>query len=320
MIDLFLMSKPVHLLHILNIKKVVKHNQSILVVVNNFNNAYDFFKSIKGLNLFLDVYFVSHEDDVPSLLVTFDINNIYYNWDHGPDVKSLLAITHKSYYLYDDGFFSYVDNFEQGGLITSTLRRFYRCLKGERKLRLGYSSDTKGIYLYYPKSFEFYHNDYPNEVYPMPVGFIDAMTEFKNVFNAIYKNDFNYNGIHYKKVAVYVTDKSNDFKENIDGILKKNDVEKLYVKLHPHIKTNTLDIISEIDIIDSSLPVEFILLSIFSNCEKLIVYHHNSSAGFHMEGYKGVEIINLGRDDLLTKKFNQLTTHIKGEAFERKAE
>ena len=138
---------------------------------------------------------------------------------------------------------------------------------------LVFQSFLRGSFLYrsqfpgYSKSLKSFQKPFVKrlrEELPLFLNFSTGYEEFLSVKN--------------KSVGIYLT--NHQINVNILKALdkEKNDFDYVYVKLHPHIK-KTEDLYQYgLKIVQSNIMVEFLILILLDNGNKLSVFHENSTS------------------------------------------
>lgn len=132
----------------------------------------------------------------------------------------------------------------------------------------------------------------------------------KNLVEWIRENESDLIEIFSPEFTIDPTDQSSEINiylsnwlinENIIARLSKNN--RIYIKLHPHIKTSikeTLNSNQNIHFLPAQLPAELIIIKASSHFKAVNIYHHNSSALLytHLKNVISIDADSLANDQI----------------------
>lgn len=274
--DVYICSKPLQYFNVRNIDYGLASSKKILIILGHFRDAESFYHQIKKFDdtwdeilyfkdLFhLDLYLFFHP--ASTLFVEVDNSFIY-------GIFSIL-FRFKRMYMFEEGFGSYRrDRFDK----SKGLKKIINKLTGVGN-HVGFSKFLTGQYLYLPDLYRMQFPGYSKLVETFHDPFVKRLEKELPLFLNFSIGYENFLSIKDKSIGIYLT----NHKINID-ILKVLEKEKksfdyVYVKLHPHIKkTNDLDKYG-LNVVQSNIMVEFLILILLNNGNKLSVFHENSTS------------------------------------------
>ena len=143
---------------------------------------------------------------------------------------------------------------------------------------IGFSKFLTGQFLYLPDLYRSQFPGYSKSLKSFQKPFVKRLREELPLFLNFSTGYEEFLSIKNRSVGIYLT----NHQINVD-ILKaldkeKNDFDYVYVKLHPHIK-KTEDLYQYgLKIVQSNIMVEFLILILLDNGNKLSVFHENSTS------------------------------------------
>jgi len=143
---------------------------------------------------------------------------------------------------------------------------------------VGESKFLEGIYLYMP---DLYHQQLPENdkrLIPFAAPFVQHLKDELPLFLKLSDGYEDFLYIKQKKIGIYLT--SHQIKPEIikQLIEDRNQFDILLLKPHPHLKNIDIDTQYNVQIVRSNVMMEFLLIILLSNQNKLSVYHENSTA------------------------------------------
>ena len=276
-IDLFVCTKPLQYLNVLNIPLSDNGNMKILAIVQSFYKSAEFSENVCRVD--------SHWDKV----IPFDtvyrvfwfilwhrVRNLYISSDNGTAIGVLYHLKHFNLYMVEEGAATYLDIYMKKSKIRTVLDK---CLGVSACW--GHSVFLKGVYVYYPKLYKIKKN-VSYDVLPFVCSFMETIRSKSDFFLKISSSDdLSFLQVKDSKILVYVTDWeiNEDVKSRM--VEEMGNYDKVYIKPHPHIKSDTITNPEGIELIRTNLMMEFVFCKWLDNNNKITVYHEGSSAIFY---------------------------------------
>jgi hypothetical protein len=274
--DVYICSKPLQYFNIRNIKRSGTREKDVLIFLNSFIDAPIFVDRVKEYDLswgkvnllknrfsFYKYLFFHHAD---SIYVELD-STFFYGL-----LKVLGCFKHM--FLFEEGFGSYRrDRCRKA----HGLKKWINKLTGVSDY-VGESKFLEGIYLYMP---DLYHQQLPENdkrLIPFAAPFVQHLKDELPLFLKLSDGYEDFLHIKQKKIGIYLT--SHQIKPEIIKRLieDRNQFDILLLKPHPHLKNIDIDTQYNVQIVRSNVMMEFLLIILLSNQNKLSVYHENSTA------------------------------------------
>ena len=309
--NVFICTKPVHLVSIIDIAEQTGLDSSCLIVVNSFKDSDEFYQKCKA-NIdslgFTYCHYFDTELEASKFINSKSITTVYTNWDLEIWYKNLSSV---DVITYDDGFFSYLKDFGRGGYISHALRFIKGILQPQDRCLLSHGNLTRGGYFFYPK----YHRNvfpyYNRNRFKYSGSFIELIDKHSSKLEKVY----DISGLCLSKykdsnIVLYLTS-SNIDKEELK-VVSDIDCDYILIKPHPHIKNigNYFDSFS--CIIDNNVPAEVIFSKLVDSANNVTLVHSNSSIALHYSNLvDGLSFINLCRDKIKKKKFVKMESFLK---------
>ncbi len=288
--DIYVCSKPLQYFNIRNIGREAGEARRVLAILGFFVNAPDFYRKVKALDgtwdevryfktqYAFDCYLFIHH--ARKLFVEVDRSFIY-------GIFSKLRIF-REMYLFEEGFGSYRrDRFDDS---TGLKRLINRCTGVGS--HMGFSTFLTGQYLYLPALYMRQFPGYAKRLLPFRKPFLEHLREELPYFLRLSDGYEDFLGLRGRRVGIYLT--NHRINEHILREIKaeEGDFDALYVKPHPHIRDLSPFESYGITVIRSNIMIEFLLMLLLENGNRLTLYHENSTAVIWFQGK--VESRNLG--------------------------
>ena len=274
--DIYICSKPLQYFNVRNIGYGNASSKKVLIILGHFRDAELFFHQVKTFDdtwndilyfkdLFhLDLYLFFHP--VNTLFVEVDASFVY-----GIFFK---LSRFKRMYMFEEGFGSYRrDRFDN----SKGLKNIINKLTGVGD-HIGFSKFLTGQFLYLPDLYRSQFPGYSKSLKSFQKPFVKRLREELPLFLNFSTGYEEFLSVKNKSVGIYLT--NHQINVNILKTLdkEKNDFDYVYVKLHPHIK-KTEDLYQYgLKIVQSNIMVEFLILILLDNGNKLSVFHENSTS------------------------------------------
>jgi hypothetical protein len=290
-------TKPMQLITLLSVLKQdgKRLSQINLVVVEQFDNAHDFYFALKDISIFSDVFFVKSR----LFLVKFSLktSELYVDSDFAKDdVINFLSCPFGKVKVYEEGFYNYVPD------LSSTLesKKSKRLLYKFFGLRffLGGGRATSIIYL---RRFVDFLPDSKQRVIEQSM--IDNFKENEDIYLKLFDlsqvvqidSDF---------VNLYVTSHEPDW-SGLSNLIGSMDVHKVFVKLHPKLNKKEYANTDRYVFLDGNYPVELLVVSLLSLGKQVRFFHENSSAVINLASLKknGISFVRVGSFDKSFESF-----------------
>ena len=273
---IYICSKPLQYFNVRNIGPKNASAKRILIILDHFRDSNNFYEQVKKYddtwsqilyfkNLFyLDLYLFFHPADV--LFVEVDASFVY-------GMFYRLSIF-KRMYMFEEGFGSYRrDRFDH----SRGLKRLINKMTGVGD-HIGFSKFLTGQFLYLPGLYKQQFPGYSKELMSFNKPFVERLREELPLFLNLSTGYEEFLAIKNQSVCIYLTNHQINKGILLDLDKQKANFDRVYVKLHPHI-TQTEDLCKYgLEIVQSNIMVEFLMLILLDNGNKLTVYHENSTS------------------------------------------
>lgn len=274
--DAYICSKPLQYFNVRNIENDSASSRKVLIILGYFRDAELFYRQVKKLDdtwddiiyfkdLFhLDLYLFFHP--VNTLFVEVDASFVY-----GIFFK---LSRFKRMYMFEEGFGSYRrDRFDDSTGLKKTINK----LTGVGD-HIGFSDFLTGQYLYLPDLYRLQFPGYSKILKSFHKPFVQRLREEFPLFLNFSTGYEELLSIKNKSIGIYLTNHriNKEILQALDN--EREHFDYVYVKLHPHIK-ETVDLHPYgIQIMRSNMMVEFLILMLLDNGNKLSVFHENSTS------------------------------------------
>ena len=309
-IDLYICSKPLQYLNICNIPCSESVQQKkFLLVYGVFYDSVNFTNNIRKYDSRWDRVIFCSSNKWFLYVIRYRVNNLFYSVD-STLVGLLHFIKRFNFYLYEEGAGTYTQ------LKIKKRNRWLAAILGTG-IVMGTSKYLKGIFVYHP---EYYCEQiHPQcKVFKFKSAFRQIIKEQSNLFLKISQSTFPKNiQVSNSKILLYLTDWDYQITV-IERMLKlKKKFDFLFIKPHPQRKKEDMPRFDGIDIIYTSMMVEFLLQFWICNGNEITVMHHNSTAIIPFGGE--IQSINLDEKtnesyDCVLRRLTELT-RLENESF-----
>ncbi|PMH28221.1 hypothetical protein BCU71_06525 [Vibrio lentus] len=283
--SVFIITKPSQYITARNIAKSIDKIESpLLYIVGSFSESRKFYHQVKehdflwgrveffNSRLHALCYKMFHCRSLP----LFTDSDIYKD--------SILNRLSSSYdiYVYDEGFYSYLDDLESH--LINQGKCFRRMLYNVLKLPKyhGGSPYTTGLYLYSISS-----KSKVNNVIEISTGFFDSLNEDIDVLNSVFnfsKTSKLFNDLtKMKRPTIYCTSHSLD---NLMASMERG-VKFDFIKLHPIINDEIINLNSNLKgkvLIPAFVPIELVIANVIDDVDFVNIVHEGSSIILNMRG------------------------------------
>ena len=282
--NVYYCTKPFQLLSILNIvqNKIEKDSIEHLFICKKFFTN-DLFqeKVAYHYGAFFDSINCVEADYQIFDFINYKVNILYTHSDVGEEGLFIKKVSPAYCYIYEEGSATYVKTFCNS--IYANLNAFFR----KKSCYIGGLSCVTGVILYYPDTYIDLHGE-RKEIIKFPTNFMSNLNKNYDQFYDIF--DCNSLKISNKSCCLIILGES-----GMDGLnqIDYKKYDEIFIKNHPHVSSKEkLNFFG--DVIDSQIPVEFIILDLYNNGVSIDLYHYNSSAMIYANEMISNEI-NLSR-------------------------
>jgi hypothetical protein len=293
--DLFVCSKPLQLLNILNIIQNNNSYQSKLIIVEKFKTKS--FQEAMEKNLkkfFSEVIFLEEYYNIP-LEINFSVDRLFIDSDFGANKYIIEKIKASKNLVYEEGYGIYRHNY-----IDSIILKIKYRLKN-LSTYIGNCNITDKVIVYRPDVYTLSHKlKSDKKVSSFNISFYENL-----VFNFdLFREIFNYTGlVENMKGKILLIAETWGFDEfNIVFSQKDlNSYDHIFVKSHPNNYENIkYEFLSSIEHtrIDNPIPIEFIIYELYNMNIETTLIHAGSSSILYMNKFLHKSI------DLLSDKDN----------------
>ena len=296
-VDIYICSKPLQYLNICNIPNC-STNKKILIVQNAFYKAAEFSNNIRLTEKQWDKVYIVNGYNWFFYVLRYRVENLYFGLD-----TTIVGIVHFikrfNFFLYEEG---------AGIYRQLQIQSKYKAIAGiiGTNTVMGRSNYISKIYVYYP---DYYKTQVlPScQVLPFKHSCREIIKEYANKFMrlcGVYINKEFYLNIKNSNILLYITDweyQASTIKMMEDH---KKDFDFLFIKPHPHIKSENMPKIDGVNVIYTNLVVEMIIEIWLQNNNSITVYHQDSTAITPF----GDEIKSINTNNT---KYSRVIEHIK---------
>lgn len=275
--DIYVCSKPLQYFNIRNIPHLETFSKHrTLIILGSFYDSKKFAINIRKYDRIWDkVIYVTNHKELYLYLFMHHINNLIVEQDDCTIIGILYFFKRCYIYIFEEGFGSYRrDRIKQKKRYQRWIDQYF----GVGKM-VGFSKYLKGQVLYYPDLYRKRFPDYQKSLYTFIYPFKKALEKNISLFEKLSGEGLEeILSLSNKRILIYITNWSVD--QNIIEQMeeKKCDFDYIFVKLHPHIQKSELILPSFIQIIESNILVEFMLLKWKQNNNKVTIYHCSSTS------------------------------------------
>jgi hypothetical protein len=282
--NLFICSKPIQLLNVLNIvqNSDIISDSNILFIVRIFDTEKYKVNILKNLKkYFFEIIFIDTYDCIPSV-IDFKVNNLFIDSDFGAIKYLIENISANTNIVYEEGYGTYRHNYIKGIILILKYRT-----KGLATF-IGGCDKTNEVFVYSPEMYIRSHNIKSKKyISPFQVSFIQNLKNNHKLFKNMFDYEITISQLSGKVLLIagtYDFDESNIDYEKV--ILSSFD--HIFFKPHP---TNSEKIRYNFDkgipmtVIDSDIPIEFIIYDLNNMGVKITLLHTGSSAGLYLHDY-----------------------------------
>lgn len=274
--DIYVCSKPLQYFNLRNCNYKSDSARKILVFIGKFVDAKSFFAQVKDNDdTWDDVLYFDDLFHWDLYLFTHPVNTLFVECD-ASFIYGLYSMLRrfKRMYMFEEGFGSYRrDRFDD----SKGLKKMINKLTGVGN-HIGFSDFLTGQYLYLPDLYKLQFPGYSKALIPFEKKFVERLKEELPLFLRFSVGYEEFLSIKGKAVAIYLT--SHRINDNILKVLDEDKAkfDLVYIKLHPHI-TKSEDLCQDgLKVVQSNLMVEFLILMLLDNGNKLSIYHENSTS------------------------------------------
>lgn len=270
-VDIYICSKPLQYLNICNIPSS-GNNKKILIVCDAFYKALEFTDSIREFDKQWDRVILVKGWNWVFHVLRFRVDKLYWGLDT-TIIGAVHFIKRFKFFMYEEGAGTYKQ------LRIQNRHKLFARLFGTGEI-MGKSKYLQAIYVYYPE----YYVSRINPSCPV-LGFTLSNREIikQNVNNYLRfygfdKNNDPFLGIKNSNILLYITDWEFQISTIEHMREQKGNFDYLFIKPHPHIKTENIPVINGIDVIYTNIVVEMILQIWLEGNNKITVFHQDSTA------------------------------------------
>jgi hypothetical protein len=266
--NLYYCTKPFQFLSILNIvqNKIEKNSIEHLFICKKF--------SIDGLfqekitthygKYFDSITFVDEGFQIFDY-IDYKVDTLFTHSDVGEEGVFIRKVSPVYCYIYEEGSATYIKTF--CNTFYSKLNAFLR----KKSCYIGGLNCVTGVIVYYPEAYINFHGE-RKKIVKFPTNFMSNLNKNSDQFYDIF--DFNSLKISNKSCCLIILGES-----GMDGLnqIDYKKYDEIFIKNHPHfLSKEKLSFFG--DVIDSQIPVEFIILDLYKQGVLVDLYHFTSSA------------------------------------------
>jgi hypothetical protein len=272
--NVFLITRP---LQYLNIKGIVEKKScfnNILVIIPNFPNSKRFlYDVIKYDQNWSKVLIIKSKIDLLIFVIKTKINNLYLNSDLAFNYLITFFSNSNKTYVYEEGWGTYNSEISHINKLARISQFIYGCIGSGKAM--GHSIFTDGIYVYNINLYKKIFPNYNKKIKSFKSNFQKRIITESNFFQKIHDYKSETYNVTNKNVLIYATGWkiNNKFLNNLKEM--KGDYDKIYLKLHPHIKNYKKNDFC-FSLLSQNVLLEFYLAEFISQNNNVTVYHDNS--------------------------------------------
>lgn len=289
-INAYVFTRP---LQYTNLKNIVTENNNdfnILFVFPNFSEGYFFYEKIQEREKeWNKIVFINSKLKLIKELISNKVSHLYLSTDIGFYVLAQLLI--KVSYHYEEGWGTYnKGENKKHSFKNKLLLGLYKFLGSGS--HIGNSNKTNGVIVYNKELYKLKFPEYKKEVKKFPIDFKKNIENSLSFFEEVYGFKNKIKECKEKKILIYATGWKLD-----KNILKeineeKSKYDKVFVKLHPHIKKVDLTQ-NDMELLEQNVLLEIYISQILGQGNKLTIWHDNSAAVLYY--LNNIEVKNIGR-------------------------
>lgn len=304
-INVYVFTRPLQYANVKNIIAQNKTNTNILFVYPNFTDGYVFYKKILEFEKEWDqVIYIDSRFKLFKELIKRKVNNLYLSTDLG--FYALTQIFTKNSFHYEEGWGTYNKGEKKKlTLKTKMLLLFYKLIGSGN--HIGNSSRTNGVIVYNKKLHQLKFPEYKKELFNFPLDFKNNIQKNLPFFESVYNFKNRINDCVDKSILIYASGWKID--EEILKEFEKSEIkyDRIFVKLHPHIK-NTASKIRNYELLEQNVLLEIYISELLKQRNTITVWHDNSSSVFYY--LDEIEVKNIGRS---RPEYDEILNFIKKE-------
>lgn len=304
-INAYIFTRPIQYANVKNIVSQKREETNILFVYPNFSEGYSFYKKIQEVEKEWDkVIYVDTRVKLFKELIRNNFNHLYLNTDLG--YFSLAQFLSKKSFHYEEGWGTYNKGEQKKLPIKSKLLLLFYNLIGSGN-HMGNSLKTNGVIIYNKKLHKFKFPEYKKEILNFPLDFNENIRKNLSFFEEVYGFKSKINKCLKKNILIYATGWRVDNKILKDIEVAKSNYDKIYIKLHPHIKQTDLKE-GDFELLEQNVLLEIYISELINLGNKITVWHDNTSSVFYY--LDKIEVKNIGRS---RPEYNEIFNFIKTE-------
>ncbi|MDH6358238.1 hypothetical protein [Parabacteroides sp. PF5-9] len=302
--ECYIFSKPLQYFNIRNTDYRKRDTHKTLIVLGYFIDAKTFAEKIREHDDTWDkVVFLKNKYQEYLYLFFHRFENLFVEYDSTFVMGLLHKLgVYKRMYIFEEGYGSYRrDRIEN----PKGLKKWINKWTGVGS-HVGFSRFLDGQYLYLPELYKAQFPGYDKEIRTFEKLFNERVREELPLFQHLSGCYEDFLSLSHQKITIYLT--THDFnREILETIIKEsNQDELLYVKPHPHQRDLSLLEQYNLNVIRSNIMVEFLLVLLLENGNKLTVYHENSTAVIWFQHQ--IKDINMGKE---LKDYDIVASYVK---------
>lgn len=281
--EIFICSKPLQYLNLLNVIKTIDNNcRKVLIIIGYFANSEQFYRNVYEKTSDWDkVYYVKNKYIAFLYLFLLSSINVYVEVDNSAVLGVVRFIKRFNVFVFEEGIGTYLPHAQRSETL---LNSFYKLLGiGETYCTSKY---FKGLFLYKPEVYTKIMGKNGVPLIKMKYDFLDLVEERKEQLLAIFeidiKNDVIWT-IKSKRILLYLTEWALDetILEQIED--NKDNYDYVFIKPHPHNKVVS-PLLSGYNVIATPIMAEVLIATILYNENELTVYHQGSTSVIYFGG------------------------------------
>lgn len=301
--EIYICTKP---FQYFNIKNIVDESSSfrVLLIRGNFFDAKLFVDLVKANDKVWDrVLYADNTKSFYGHIVKENADVLYIDNDSSGFYALYSILLNKRVFVYEEGFGTY-----RQAAIKESVGKYkfllYKLMGVDE--RIGNARFVKGLYLYLPGLYKILYPDYQKEIRQFKKPFMVALRDSSSFFLSLSDNIGELGVVKNRSILVYLT--SHCLNDQILGYLTTESphYDNVYVKPHPHIKDKEFMSSVKAVVIHSNIMMEFLLLTLLDNGNRVTVVHENSTSVIWFQNL--AECINMGTD---LPEYNTVASYIR---------
>lgn len=284
--DVFLITKPIQYINVLNIEN---SNNKVLLIVDSFTDAFLFYKNVRKISTYwTKIYFFNNLVDVFKWLIYHrsKFKTLYIDSDINHKFE-FFRLRKLNITVYEEGVGTYRDSqYKPQRKFLGSLFLFCLEIIGFKNRRGG-SRFTKNIIVYFPIFYKNYLKECKKNILGFKKDFMSHVLEFNEI--DLFNIELDFSIFCDKQVVLYLP--SWEVNEYELKLLYDMESDFKIIKKHPHSK-NFYNLHDFNFIITGNVPSELLIVKFLSVVSRLIIVSQFSSSTIYFSNLPNVEIVN----------------------------